>query len=61
MVVLCDTNGGSMPDEVAEITAAAIAGLPVPVGVHFHNDCDLAVANSLAGVQCRRRAGPGDH
>ena len=50
MVVLCDTNGGSMPDEVAEITAAAIAGLPVPVGVHFHNDCDLAVANSLAGV-----------
>jgi 2-isopropylmalate synthase len=51
MIVLCDTNGGSMPDEVAEITAAAIAGLPAPVGVHFHNDCDLAVANSLVGVQ----------
>ncbi len=51
LVVLCDTNGGSMPEEVAEITAAAIARLPVPVGVHFHNDCDLAVANSLAGVE----------
>lgn len=51
MVTLCDTNGGSMPDEVAQITALTIAGLPVPVGVHFHNDCELAVANSLAGVQ----------
>jgi 2-isopropylmalate synthase len=50
LVTLCDTNGGAMPDEVAEITAAAIARLGVPVGVHFHNDCDLAVANSLAGV-----------
>jgi 2-isopropylmalate synthase len=50
LVTLCDTNGGAMPDEVSEMTAAAIAGLPVPVGVHFHNDCDLAVANSLAGV-----------
>ena len=51
LIVLCDTNGGSMPEEAAEITAAAIAALPVPVGVHFHNDCDLAVANSLAGVE----------
>jgi 2-isopropylmalate synthase len=50
LIALCDTNGGSMPEEAAEITAAAIAGLSVPVGVHFHNDCDLAVANSLAGV-----------
>ena len=50
LIALCDTNGSGMPPEVAEITAAAVAGLPVPVGVHFHNDCDLAVANSLAGV-----------
>src|SRR3972149_6118864 len=50
MVVLCDTNGGSMPEEVAQITRAAIAKLPVPVGIHTHNDCDLAVANSLAAV-----------
>lgn len=51
LIVLCDTNGGSMPEEVARITAAAVAGLSVPVGVHFHNDCDLAVANSLVGVE----------
>ena len=50
MVVLCDTNGGSMPDEVARITRAVVEALPVPVGVHCHNDCDLAVANSLAAV-----------
>ncbi len=50
MVVLCDTNGGSMPEEIAAITGAAVAALPVPVGIHAHNDCDLAVANSLAAV-----------
>jgi 2-isopropylmalate synthase len=50
-VTLCDTNGGSMTDEVAEITAAVVARISVPVGVHFHNDCDLAVANSLAGIE----------
>jgi 2-isopropylmalate synthase len=50
-VTLCDTNGGSMPEEIAAITAAAVAALRVPVGVHCHNDCDLAVANSLAGVE----------
>ncbi len=50
LVVLCDTNGGSMPEEIAEITRAAVAELPVPIGVHCHNDCDLAVANTLAGV-----------
>jgi 2-isopropylmalate synthase len=50
MVILCDTNGGSMPEEVAEITREAVAALPVPVGIHCHNDCGLAVANSLAAV-----------
>jgi len=49
-VTLCDTNGGSMPEEVARITSRAVAELNVPVGVHCHNDCDLAVANSLAAV-----------
>ena len=49
-VVLCDTNGGSMPGEVADITAAAVAALPVPVGIHCHNDCELAVANTLIAV-----------
>jgi 2-isopropylmalate synthase len=53
LVVLCDTNGGSLPEEVAALTAearAALADLNVPVGIHCHNDGDLAVANSLAAV-----------
>lgn len=51
LIVLCDTNGGTMPEEIGEITRAAVAALPVPVGIHAHNDCDLAVANSLAAVE----------
>jgi 2-isopropylmalate synthase len=50
MIVLCDTNGGSMPEEIAAMTRDACDGLPVAVGIHCHNDCDLAVANSLAAV-----------
>jgi 2-isopropylmalate synthase len=50
IIVMCDTNGGTMPEEIAAITREAIAGLPVPVGIHCHNDCELAVANSLASV-----------
>jgi 2-isopropylmalate synthase len=50
MAVFCDTNGGSMPDEIARITEAALCDLPVPAGIHCHNDCNLAVANTLAAV-----------
>ncbi|UUO05467.1 citramalate synthase [Blastopirellula sp. J2-11] len=53
MVVMCDTNGGSLPEEIAEYASKAIAALAefhVPVGIHTHNDGDLAVANSLAAV-----------
>lgn len=53
MVVMCDTNGGTMPEAIAERTRRAIEILKpfnVPVGVHCHNDCELAVANSLAAV-----------
>jgi 2-isopropylmalate synthase len=50
LVVLCDTNGGSMPEEVAELTKAAAAAVDVPLGIHTHNDCDLAVANSLSAI-----------
>jgi 2-isopropylmalate synthase len=50
-VVLCDTNGGSMPEEIAAGTRAAVAAVRVTVGIHCHNDCDLAVANSLAAVE----------
>src|SRR3954465_5889758 len=50
IVVMCDTNGGSMPEEVAELTKQAAAAVKVPLGIHTHNDCELAVANSLAAV-----------
>lgn len=50
LVALCDTNGGSMPEEIAALTREAIATLSIPVGIHVHNDCELAVANSLAAV-----------
>ena len=49
-VTLCDTNGGSMPEEVADVTRAVVGRLSVPVGIHCHNDCEVAVANSLAAV-----------
>ncbi len=49
-LVLCDTNGGSLPSRVGEYTRrAAEAGLPL--GIHAHNDSGLAVANSLAAVE----------
>ena len=50
IVVFCDTNGGTMPDEIYEIMRKAKESIDVPVGIHCHNDCELAVANSLAGV-----------
>lgn len=51
MVVLCDTNGGSLPAFVAEATRAAIGAVACPVGVHTHNDSGLGVANALAAVE----------
>jgi 2-isopropylmalate synthase len=50
IIVMCDTNGGTMPEEVAAITRAAAAKVDRPLGIHTHNDCDLAVANSLAAI-----------
>lgn len=53
VVICCDTNGGTLPEEVAEITRQAgqcLQAYGVPVGIHCHNDCELAVANSLAAV-----------
>ncbi len=51
-VVLCDTNGGSMPHEIEEITRAAARVVPGDhLGIHAHNDTEQAVANSLAAVR----------
>ncbi|MCA9185658.1 MAG: citramalate synthase, partial [Planctomycetales bacterium] len=52
-IVLCDTNGGTMPDEIAKIAGEAMGVLgkyKAGLGIHCHNDCDLAVANSMAAV-----------
>jgi 2-isopropylmalate synthase len=50
-LVLCDTNGGSLPEEIARITAAVRGALgDAVIGIHGHNDSGLAVANSLAAV-----------
>ena len=51
-LVLCDTNGGTLPDEIVQICAAVRERLPdVPFGIHTHNDCELAVANAIAAVK----------
>jgi len=50
-IVLCDTNGGTMPQEIPAIMKDVTAHITVPVGIHTHNDCGLALANSLAAVQ----------
>jgi len=51
VIVACDTNGGSLPDRIREILTAVRKELKTPLGVHCHNDCDLAVANSLTAVE----------
>jgi 2-isopropylmalate synthase len=50
-IAFCDTNGGNLPSTVAEIVREAAKILTVPLGIHAHNDSDLAVANSLAAVE----------
>ncbi len=50
-IVLCDSNGGCLPAEVARITAHAISRLNSPVGIHTHDDIGLGVANALAAVE----------
>ncbi|MEQ8848349.1 citramalate synthase [Botrimarina sp.] len=49
-IVMCDTNGGSLPEEIAELTRQAAEVVDVPLGIHTHNDSELAVANTLAAV-----------
>lgn len=48
---LCDTNGGTFSDEIASITRSLVQRFAVPIGIHCHNDSDMAVANSVAAVK----------
>jgi 2-isopropylmalate synthase len=51
-LVLCDTNGGSLPSEILQTCLAVKAHLPgIPFGIHTHNDCELGVANALAAIR----------
>ncbi|MFZ7112105.1 MAG: citramalate synthase [Desulfatiglandales bacterium] len=50
-IVFCDTNGGTMPNEIQEIIEEVMPHVHVATGIHAHNDCGLALANSLAAVQ----------
>ena len=50
IVCLCDTNGGAFPKDVEKIVKEVVAKLPVPVAVHFHEDCGMATANSILSV-----------
>jgi 2-isopropylmalate synthase len=51
-LILCDTNGGCLSREVAEICLAVKERIPsVPFGIHTHDDCDLGVANAIAAVE----------
>jgi 2-isopropylmalate synthase len=49
-LVLCDTNGGSLPWQIAEVVRAVKAQVKAPLGIHAHNDSETAAANSLAAV-----------
>jgi 2-isopropylmalate synthase len=57
VLALCDTNGGTFPNEIFDITQKAVAQFgsnqsnSTQIGIHCHNDCEMAVANSVAAVQ----------
>jgi 2-isopropylmalate synthase len=51
IVVLCDTNGGTLTADLRERFHAAAQQVKGPLGIHTHNDCEMAVANAIAAVQ----------
>lgn len=50
-VILCDTNGGTLPHEIFQAVQTACQTVSVPIGIHCHNDIGCAVANTLLAVQ----------
>lgn len=57
MIILCDTNGGSLPSDIENIGHAVLEHTNVPLGIHAHNDSGLAVANSIIFSQLCLTAG----
>jgi 2-isopropylmalate synthase len=51
LICLCDTNGGRLPHEIEAAVRAARAAVSCPIGIHCHNDSEVAVANTLAAVE----------
>ncbi len=49
-IILCDTNGGTLPAEVKEIVQAVKERMNTPIGIHTHDDIDMGVANSIAAI-----------
>ncbi|MGH9542940.1 MAG: citramalate synthase [Terriglobales bacterium] len=58
-IVLCDTNGGSLPEHIGAATRSATAAVTTMLGIHTHNDCDLGVANALAAIAAGARHAQG--
>ncbi|MFH1406524.1 MAG: citramalate synthase [Candidatus Omnitrophota bacterium] len=50
-VILCDTNGGTVTSRLQDIIRQVKSRVDIPLGIHVHNDCELAVANSIAAVE----------
>ncbi len=51
MIILCDTNGGSLPNEIGKAAEDAAKAVKAPLGIHAHNDSGMALANSLRAVR----------
>ncbi|MGF7184350.1 2-isopropylmalate synthase [Desulfitispora alkaliphila] len=54
-IALCDTNGGTLPHTIQDIISTVVEEIDVPVGIHAHNDGDMAVANTVIAVEAGAR------